>query len=664
MAMTLALGLGAASCSRVKAARADTTEEESLAPELEGGLAWLNTDRPLKLSELRGQVVVLDFWTYCCINCMHVLPILHDLEQKHASDPVVVIGVHSAKFQGERDPDRIREAMARYGVTHPVYVDDDMHVWNAYGVSSWPTIVVIRPNGRLAAMVGGEPDPAKLDAFIGQVMAQARADGTLAKAPVVIHRPPEADTGPLSFPGKVQAAPDGRIFVSDSGHHRVLVLAADGQVLDTIGSGLSGVRTGAFGDAAFKDPEGLALDGDQLYIADARGHVIVRADLKARTVTRVAGLGELGLEPLGSAQPALQTALRSPWALVRDGRRLFFTVAGSHQIGVFDLDGGTVARFAGNGREAIVDGGADDASFAQPSELTLHDGTLYVADSESSGVRAVDLKTRVTRTVIGTGLFDFGDTDGPVKSARLQHPLGVAWTSDGLAVADTYNNKVKLLLPDLSGIKALSITVGGKAPFEPGGLAVAADGSLLVADTDNHRILRVPRQSGHLVTASAVAISVQGAPAPPSGIVAAEGAAAAPPPITGPFSAELPATAIGEGARRVSLTLTAPSDFELTKDAPYEVRVESADKTPGITVGTDRFRGHQQDGVLRVDVPLQVAKGDSRHATLVALVHAVICDAKTHRACYPVENLFKLSLALGGGSADAAFATTLAPPRH
>jgi thiol-disulfide isomerase/thioredoxin len=635
-----------------------------MAPELEGGLAWLNTDKALKLKELRGQVVILDFWTYCCINCMHVLPILHTLEQKHAADPVVVIGVHSAKFQGERDPDRIREAMLRYGVTHPVYVDSEMHVWEKYGIRSWPTLVVIRPNGLVAAALPGEPDPAELEALVGDVLAKARTDGSLAKGPVTIHRPAEVDTGPLAFPGKVRGAPDGRIFVSDSGHHRVLVLDANGRVLDTIGSGLKGVRAGTFEDAAFDDPEGLALDGDHLYIADARGHVIVRADLHARTVMRVAGTGELGVRPLDDARPALSEGLRSPWALALDGRRLLFTVAGSHQIGVLDLDAGTVARFAGNGREAIVDGDHDNASFAQPSGLTNHDGTLYVADSESSGVRAVSLKTGETKTVIGTGLFDFGDRDGPVGTALLQHPLGVAWTSAGLVVADTYNNKVKRFLPDLSGLDSVPLVVNGKRPFEPGGLGVASDGALLVADTNNHRLLRVPVAAGRLDAAAAREIHITGSPPPAVGFTVAQTAPLISPTATSgaAYSAELAPVATGAGARKLMITLRPPADFELTKDAPYDVSFQVSEGS-SVHLSSDHFRGHQSGTELRLDLPIDVAAGPAGATDLIASFRGVICDARNHASCYPIQNRFRLPLTRSPGAADPAFIATLVPPQ-
>jgi thiol-disulfide isomerase/thioredoxin len=645
--------------------RAEQPPPEIEAPELEGGLAWLNTDKPLKLSELRGQVVVLDFWTYCCINCMHVLPLLHKLEEEHKNDPVVVIGVHSAKFVSEKDPDRIREAMLRYDVKHPVYVDQNMTVWDRYGINSWPTLVIIRPNGKIAAEAPGEPDQEVLDSFVNQVLDEARADGSLAKSKYVIHAPPEADTGPLSFPGKVIAAKDGRIFVSDSGHHRVLILNHDGRVLDTIGSGFKGSREGDFAEAAFDDPEGLALDGDQLYIADTRGYVIERADLKARKVTRLAGTGMLGAGPLGESAPAAQTGLRSPWALLLDGRRLFFSAAGSHQIGVVYLESGTVARFAGSGRENIKDGPPTTSNFAQPSGLTLQGNTLYSADSETSSVRAIDESTREAKTVMGTGLFDFGDSDGPVKTARLQHPLGIAWTNAGLVVADTYNNKVKVFSKDLSSITTVPLEVAGKKLFEPGGLGVEPDGSLLIADTDNHRLVRVPIHDGQLRPREASVITVTGAPSVTNGVALSSSRGTSSSPSAVP-SQELPPAAIGAGKHTLTLILTAPTNYELNNQAPYEVKWTVSRGGDRVHLESDTVKGHQAGPPdLRVQIPMMVGAGAGSTAELQASVRAVVCDARTHAACYPLHNQMVLPLKLGEGS-DAAVAAVLTAPdkRH
>lgn len=527
--------------------------ERIRAPELDRALGWLNTDRPLSLRELRGQLVLLDFWTYCCINCLHVLPTLRALEERHRADPLVVIGVHSGKFDEERDPARIREALERHDVRHPVAVDDGRRLWHAYTIRAWPTLVLVRPDGIIAWTVSGEPDPAELEARIAEELASARRAGTLAPHPPARIESPVAE-GLLRYPGKVAVASDGRLAMADSGHHRVVVAAPDGRVLMVAGSGQRGFADGAFEAAAFDGPQGLCWDGEQLWLADTQNHALRRIDLRTRTVETVGGTGRLGGArfPVAPA-PARSVDLRSPWDVVREGQLLYVAMAGTHQIWALDLEAGTLGPWAGLGVEALIDGvsggwrwgshreseeeTAAGAAFAQPSGLALGqdpDGRrwLYVADAESSAVRAIALghgqgsdAGRVT-TLVGEGLFDFGDVDGPGglgEPARLQHCLGVAVGPGGLVVADTYNHKVKRITREAAPARPRApasesagrcevSTIHGEAGelvlAEPGGLAWAPDGSLVVADTNHHRLLRL-RLAG--ARASTEVIELRGA---------------------------------------------------------------------------------------------------------------------------------------------------------
>ncbi len=362
-------------------------ETHPMAPELSGAVAWLNTDHPIKITELRGQVVILDFWTYGCINCMHVLPVLRNLEEAYAGQPLEVIGVHSAKFENEKAPDRVRAAVERYGITHPVAVDSEMAIWDHYGVRAWPTLVVIRPDGRVAQVLPGEVSFEQLNGLVRELLKEAKAGGKLASGPALPHHAQVLATGELAYPGKVIAAPDGRLFISDSRNHRVLITAGDGRVLDQIGSGKQGRKDGSFEAAELDDPQGMALSGDLLYLADARGYAVLKIDLRQRDVSTLAGTGRLGARPLDQPVKATSLDLRSPWDVALQGSKLWVAMAGSHQIGVIDLARGTIARFAGSGREDIRDGSADEAAFAQPSGLSFSgDGkTLFVADSRSSG---------------------------------------------------------------------------------------------------------------------------------------------------------------------------------------------------------------------------------------------------------------------------------------
>ena len=327
------------------------------APELEGGRGWLNTDAPLSIAALRGKVVLLDFWTYGCVNCMHVIPDLKRLEEKYQKQ-LVVIGVHSAKFENEKETENIRRIVLRYGVEHPVVNDADFRIWNAYAVRAWPTLVLIDTNGYVVGRASGEGNYNVLDKAIGELVEDARKRGALNETPLklALERAKVGDL-PLAFPGKILADAQGdRLFISDTNHNRVVVTRLDGTLLYTIGSGARGHADGAFDQASFHRPQGLALDGDSLYIADTENHMIRRADLKARNVETIAGTGEQLRDYNFKPETVKRPPLNSPWDLQLVGRTLYIAMAGPHQIWKLDLDKREVAVYAGTGREARNDG--------------------------------------------------------------------------------------------------------------------------------------------------------------------------------------------------------------------------------------------------------------------------------------------------------------------
>jgi sugar lactone lactonase YvrE len=480
------------------------------APSLDGG-EWVNTAKPLSLQEFRGRFVLLDFWTYCCINCMQVLPELKKLEHAFPNE-LVVIGIHSAKFESEQVTDNIREAALRYEIEHPVVNDANMAIWRRFSARSWPTLVLIDPAGDVVWAASGERDFEDMKAVIDRGLPYYRAKGLLKPAPrpAILGAEKMADT-PLRFPGKVLVdEAGGRLFVADSNHNRIVVAKLDGQVQYVVGSGQIGRADGALEACSFNHSQGMAIVGDLLYVADTENHLLRKIDLTARQVTTIAGTGEKGGALFGGAErksPPRETPLASPWSLWHQGDDLYIAMAGPHQIWRMPLDESTIGIFAGNGREDIVDGPLlpnapyelGFASFAQPSELTSDGTHLYVADSEGSTVRSVpfDAKGQVQTLVGLTGtLFDFGDVDGKGRDVRLQHPLGVAWSDGILYVADTYNNKIKAIDMAEQICRTIAGTGkagnkdadGAKAEFnEPGGI-FASDGKLYVADTNNHAI--------------------------------------------------------------------------------------------------------------------------------------------------------------------------------
>jgi sugar lactone lactonase YvrE len=394
--------------------------------------------------------------------------VVHRLEEKYANE-LVVVGVHAGKFIAERETDNIRVATNRLGITHPVVNDRHFRTWRSYGVQAWPTVVLVSPDGQYIGQHSGEFTFEQFDQIIGTIAQAYKQEGLLTGDP--LHFPVDPDStssSGLRFPGKVLADPDGgRLFISDTANNRVLIsdVSGDGAsatVTGVIGSGQAGFRDGTFAEAQLNHPEGIALQEDTLYVADTENHSIRAANLAEGTLTTIAGTGELGhtrTGGLGSGVP-----LNSPWDLLESDNYLYIAMAGTHQIWRMVLSTGRVEPFVGNGRENIDDGPNRSATLAQPSGLTTDEQRLYFADSESSAVRAADFSPDgYTQTLVGSGLFDFGDKDGPALQAKLEHCLGVAYHAGAIYIADTYNNKIKRL--DLS-TKQVSTVLGSGSPDE------------------------------------------------------------------------------------------------------------------------------------------------------------------------------------------------------
>ncbi len=487
------------------------------------GLQWINTPRPIQLQELRGKFVLLDFWTLGCINCMHIIPELRKLEKAWPNE-LVVIGVHSAKFAREKDTKSIKEAVLRYRVQHPVVNDSGFVIWRSYGIQAWPSLVLIDPEGYAVWAQSGEATFEQLDGLLRKAAPVYRARHLLNNRPIRFE--PESAklvAQPLLFPGKIAAdAVEKRLFIADSGHNRIIVTRLDGSLLATIGSGAIGRGNGDYRTATFNTPQGLALDGDKLYVADTENHLIRKIDLARQRVTTIAGTGRQNREPPlpGVMRKPLGTALSSPWDVLVHRGDVYIAMAGIHQIWILKGNGSAIGVFAGSGREDIVDGLTRSrrpsdpglVCFAQPSGLSSDGEWLYVADSEGSSIRAIpfDIQQSV-RTVVGTAklatarLFTFGDVDGVGPNVLLQHPLGIACYDGKLYVADTYNNKIKVVDPATGDTQTIAGTAtpghsDDPAAFDqPGGIA-AALGKLYVADTNNHLIRVIDLNAGNSVS--------------------------------------------------------------------------------------------------------------------------------------------------------------------
>ena len=437
---------------------------------------------------------------------MHLFPQLRKLEEKY-KDSLVVLGVHSAKYTTEKDTDNIRSAVLRYDIQHPVVNDADFKVWQTWGIRAWPTIMFIDPRGQVIGKHEGELPYEEFDRLIGDMTSEFSRVELLDPTPLPYQLEAAKEAArPLAYPGKIEVD-SGRLFISDSNHNRVLIANLEGAVQDVIGSGEIGQSDGAFESASMWRPQGMEVDGDILFIADAENHLIRIADLANRTLTTIAGTGEQSLIRHKGGDP-LSIPLNSPYDLALHDGVLYSAQAGFHQIWAHDLRANTSAPYAGTGRENIKDGAIAESELAQTYGLQVHDGTLYFADSETSSVRTAGTgQDARVHTLVGTGLFDFGDSDDVWNAAQLQHVQGVAIGDGVLYLADSYNHKIKRL--NLSTGIVTTIAGSGErghddgpvndATFdEPAGVAFA-DGRIYVADTNNH-LIRVIDLEADVVT--------------------------------------------------------------------------------------------------------------------------------------------------------------------
>ncbi len=460
------------------------------APELPDDLEWFNTDGPLTLASQRGKVVLLDFWTYCCVNCMHVLPDLRYLENKYP-DSLTVIGMHSPKFENERIGDQVQKAINRHHIRHPVANDPRFQMWRAYGIKAWPSIIFIDPEGYVVGILRGEGRREQLDELIRKHLDDAREKGILATSPMPSVVRPEPNTM-LQFPGKVLATRNN-LYIADSGRNRILETYHDGKVRRIFGSGTPGMLDGKETAAMFSNPQGMTLVGDFLYIADTDNHAIRRIHLKSGDVMTLAGDGKQGRYVADSFREPLDAQLNSPWDLTYYESNLYIAMAGQHQIWRMNLNHLAIERVAGSGREDIADGPVGSACFAQPSGITALENTLYIADSETSAIRVLHIDQGTVSTLVGKGLFDFGDRDGVGREARLQHPVGITIDPErnALWVADTFNSKIKRI--DLQTNEVSKFKFG--VPLdEPGGLSLFRD-KLFIANTNAHQIIMLDLSS-------------------------------------------------------------------------------------------------------------------------------------------------------------------------
>ncbi len=573
------------------------------APEFPGGHTWFNVEQPLTLAGLRGKVVVLDFWTLGCINCQHIIPDLKKLEEEFGN-ALVVIGVHSGKYDREHDDQSVREAIVRNGLVHPVVNDPEFDIWSSYGVRAWPTIYVIDPAGNVAGWRSGEGVYAAIQPTVKQLVKDF--EDQIDLTPVAINLESKgARSSVLSFPSAVLAdEPGGRLFIADSGRNRIVVSTLDGALQAVIGSGDAGFEDGTFSEAMFRDPQGLALspDGNTLYVADTRNHSLRAVDLVANEVSTIAGTGQQAAKFPQSNAPATDTSLSSPWGLVVHEGTLYIAMAGTHQIWAMDLAGDTISIFAGSGREGIADGPRLRATLAQPSGLTTDGSNLFWVDPESSSVRMLPFAPDgAVHTIVGTGLFDFGDVDGLPPAARLQHAQGIVYRDGLLYVADTYNHKIRTVDPSSGEVRTLagspesglSDGAAGDARLnEPGGISIAG-AALYIADTNNNVVRSLDLSSTAVTTLgfSNLRVAVQN--------------------VKGrTLKVSLPAQTVAIDGTTLRILLAAPEGYHLNNLAPSRLTFTSSN-APVLTLEEDSVSFSTDKPSTEISVPVQLGEGNA-----------------------------------------------------
>ena len=635
--------------------RVDQQAEKLKAPDFPDNKDWFNS-APLSLNkQLSGKIVVLDFWTYCCINCIHILPDLVELEKRYAGYPVAFVGVHSAKFDNEKVSANIREAVLRYEIDHPVVNDDEMQMWRKIGVRSWPSLAVIGPKGNLMLLASGEGNKQLIDACITAAL-EFYPNNLFRHDPIPLSPEKEKITvnSSLRYPGKLAIdTKEKRLYISDSNNHRIIVTDLVGKFVEVIGTGRIGLNDGPYNKAQFFRLQGLALHKEKLYVADAENHALRVVDLKSKIVTTLIGNGTQGRDYKGGHAGKKQL-ISTPWDVYVESEKVFIAMAGTHQIWTYDLKKKTAQNFSGNGSEQNLNHPDPlQAAWAQPSGLTIGMNELFIADSESSTVRSINLNSGSTRTIAGgedakpRNLFAFGDIDGIGERAKMQHVLGVQWweEEEKIIVADTYNHRLKLLDPKTgevnkwigSGKSGLKDGKGLDSKLsEPSGFALDSKANkLYVADTNNHVIRMIDLISKEIKTLNLSGVPTPMEPIAPRSLRLAE--------LPGtPSIRTSPLNLTKDSQGELILNLKLPKGHHLTEAAGSRWQV-IADKDIPINIDEDIAAGPLKENTT-INIPINL-KEDARDG--IVRVEAIAYFCKDEGECQISGVMFEIPVMLG-----------------
>lgn len=596
--------------------------------EFPNDLSWINTDRPLSMEQLKGKLVLLDFWTYCCINCIHVIPDLHRLEEKYPE--LVIIGVHSAKYSNEQIKGNIKEAVLRYEIHHPVIIDNNFIIWENYLIKGWPSFILISPDSRILLKTSGEGVFDKLNSIIEKYIQEYKEKGLIRNKPLILKQEKTFITPPfLLYPGKISSNEEsGQLFISDSNHNRIIIAKEDGTIETIIGSGEKGLDDGDFSRSSFYNPQGTHFDKNHnlLYIMDTGNHLVRCANLEKQKVHTILGTGKQATNLLSTGQ-GKKLPLNSPWDCTIKGDDLYIAMAGSHQIWKMNTKSYEASVFAGTGLESIVDGEISKASLAQPSAICSDEEHIYILDSETSSVRCIT-DNRI-QTLIGSGLFDFGDVDGGFNTALLQHPLGIYKHFKVLYIADTYNHKIKaanledMSIRNIAGTGEIGLQDGLALSVrfnEPGGITYL-NGKFYIADTNNHCVRVYDPITDSISTLNIN--QAQTTPSKKSRIKLREDL----------NSITLSPHTISPDCNQLIMNFTLKQDYQWKTEFPFYFEIHSE---PNILFSWDKLEKIYLNQQLILKIPISVQENKS--GKLQAHVVLYYCDENNQGLCH-IKNL-------------------------